>query len=149
MTNSISFPNMIDVSRGAVGVIEGSESIANRCRLLILTEENEMYNSPQFGVGLRRHLWKYNTENEKAFIRDRVAEKLSIYEPCCIADKTEYADGLISSEVDGGIADSNKLKMTLFIYTIYGDAVPVDLTDLQQVIDSAQGEIRCELRWSR
>ena len=138
MTNSISFPNMFDVSRNTVAVLKGNESIANRCKLLILTEENEMYNSPQFGVGLKRHLWKYNTDNEKAIIRDRVVEKLRIYEPCCIPDKTEWMNGLVYTETESSQADANQLKMTLLIYTIYGDELQIDMTDLQQVIESVE-----------
>lgn len=135
MTNSINFPNMIDVSRNTVSVIEGNASIANRCRLMILTEENEMYNSPQYGVGLRRHLWKYNNDNEKAIIRDRIIDKLRIYEPCCIPEKTQYADGLLFTETESNAQDVNKLKMSILIYTIYGDTIEVDFSDLQQVID--------------
>lgn len=135
MTNSINFPNMFDVARNTVSVLHGNESIANRVKLLILTEENEMYNSPQFGVGLKRHLWKYNTDNEKAIIRDRVVDKLRIYEPCCIPDKTEWTDGLIYTETESNAADANKLKMSLILYTVYGDQVDIDMTDLQQVIE--------------
>ena len=136
MTNSISFPNMIDVSRGTVAVLKDNESIVNRCRLLILTEENEMYNSPEFGVGLKRHLWKYNNENEKAIIRDRITEKLRMYEPCCIPEKTEYADGLLYTESEDTPTDVNKLKMSIIIYTIYGDNLNVNISDLQEVIES-------------
>ena len=136
MTNSISFPNMIDVSRGTVAVLKDNESIANRCRLLILTEENEMYNSPEFGVGLKRHLWKYNNENEKAIIRDRITEKLRMYEPCCIPDKTEYADGLLYTESEETPMDADKLKMSIIIYTIYGDNLNINLSDLQEIIES-------------
>lgn len=136
MTNSISFPNMIDVSRGTVAILKDNESIVNRCRLLILTEENEMYNSPEFGVGLKRHLWKYNSDNEKAIIRDRITEKLRMYEPCCIADKTEYADGLLFTETEQTPLDADKLKMSIIIYTIYGDSLNVDLSDLQEIIES-------------
>ena len=135
MTNSISFPNMIDVSRNTVAVLEGNDSIANRSKLLIMTEENEMYNSPQFGVGLKRHLWKYNNENEKAIIRDRITEKLRIYEPCCIPEKTQYADGLVYTETESNPQDTDKLKMSIFIYTIYGENIEVDFSDLQQIID--------------
>jgi phage baseplate assembly protein W len=127
---------MIDVSRGTVAVLKDNESIVNRCRLLILTEENEMYNSPEFGVGLKRHLWKYNNENEKAIIRDRITEKLRMYEPCCIPEKTEYADGLLYTESEDTPADVNKLKMSIIIYTIYGDNLNVNLSDLQEVIES-------------
>lgn len=141
MTTSISFPNMFDVSRNTVTILKDNESIANRCKLLILTEENEMYNSPNFGVGLRRHLWKYNTDNEKAIIRDRITEKLRIYEPCCIPDKTEYADGLLYTESEQSPIDADSLKMTLLIRTIFGNDVKIDFSDLQQIINYANRQL--------
>ena len=141
MTTSISFPNMFDVSRNTVTILKDNESIANRCKLLILTEENEMYNSPNFGVGLRRHLWKYNTDNEKAIIRDRITEKLRIYEPCCIPDKTEYADGLLYTESEQSPIDADRLKMTLLIRTIFGNDVKIDFSDLQQIINYANRQL--------
>ena len=138
MTNSINFPNMFDVARNTVAVIEGTASIANRVKLLILTEENEMYNSPQFGVGLKRHLWKYNNENEKAIIRDRVVEKLRLYEPCCLPEKTEYVDGLVYTETDPSDMDANKLNMSLILYTMYGEPLNIDMSDLQQIIEAVE-----------
>lgn len=138
MTNSINFPNMFDVARNTVAVIEGTASIANRVKLLILTEENEMYNSPQFGVGLKRHLWKYNNENEKAIIRDRVVEKLRLYEPCCLPEKTEYVDGLVYTETDHSDMDANKLNMSLILYTMYGEPLNIDMSDLQQIIEAVE-----------
>lgn len=142
MTTSISFPNMFDVARNTVSVLKGNESIVNRCKLLILTEENEMYNSPEFGVGLKRHLWKYNNENEKAIIRDRITEKLRIYEPCCIPDKTTYADSLLYTEDESNDLDADKLKMSVIIYTIYGDNLNVDFSDLQAIIDYANDKFQ-------
>ena len=129
---------MFDVARNTVAVLKGNGAIVNRVKLMILTEENELYNSPQYGVGLKRHLWKYNTDNEKAIIRDRVVEKLRIYEPCCLPDKTEWADGLLYTESESNGADANKLKMSLILYTIYGDQLNVDMSDLQQVIESVE-----------
>lgn len=126
MTNSLAFPNMFDVSRNAVSVIEGNASIVNRSRLLIISEPTELYNNPNFGVGLKRHLWQYNRENEKALIRDRITDQLRIHEPACDADKTQYADGLLFSG-DGEIVDNdyNRLKITVSIKTVYGDTLEV------------------------
>lgn len=140
MTNSLGFPNMIDVAHNSVNVLHDNESILNRCKLLILTEENELYNSPDYGVGLKRHLWKYISNNERAIIRDRIAAKLRVYEPCCDADKTSYANGLISSDYDETDSDMTHLKMTISIRTILGDDVSIDLSDLQQIIDRANSQ---------
>lgn len=79
---------MFDVARNKVGVLSDNESIVNRSRLLILTEPTELYHNPNFGVGLKRHLWHYNTENEKAILKDRIVEQLRLHEPCCAPDKT-------------------------------------------------------------
>ena len=62
-------------------------SIVNRSKLLILTEPTELYNNPDFGVGLKRHLFQYNNENQKAIIRDRIVEQLRLHEPCVDPDK--------------------------------------------------------------
>lgn len=126
MTNSLSFPNLFDVSRNRVSVLEGNASIVNRSRLLILSEHTSLYNNPDFGVGLKRHLWQYNRDNEKAVIRDRITEQLRLHEPACDADKTQYVDGLLfSGEDETSMQEHNKLKMTVGIKTIYGDILEV------------------------
>lgn len=127
MTNSIAFPNMFNIANNCVSVLEDNTSIVNRTRLLVLTEPTELYNSPNFGVGLKRHLWQYNTENEKAIIRDRIVEQLRIHEPCCDADKTQFADGLLFTGGDEISAQQhNQLKMTIGVQTIFGDKLEID-----------------------
>lgn len=140
MTNSLPFPNMFDVARNRVGVIEDNISVVNRCRLLFLTEPTELYNNPNFGVGLKRHLWQYNTENEKAIIKDRMVEQLRIHEPSCDADKTTFVDGLLftGAETPSHHQEHNKLKMTVAVQTVFGDSLNVSLNDLQQTIDNTQ-----------
>lgn len=128
MTNSLAFPAMFDVIRNRVGVIENNESIVNRTRLLILTEPTELYNNPNFGVGLKRHLWQYNTENEKAVIKDRMISQFELHEPACVADKTQFVDGLLfTGGDDTSIADIDRLKMTVAIQTVYGDIENVEI----------------------
>lgn len=136
MTNSLSFPNMFDVARNKVGVISDNESVVNRSRLLILTEPTELYHNPNFGVGLKRHLWHYNTENEKAILKDRIIEQLRLHEPSCAPDKTSFADGLLFTGVedDTGVNAHNSLMMTVGIQTVFGDVANVDLNDLESVI---------------
>lgn len=140
MTNSLSFPNMFDVARNKVGVISDNESIVNRSRLLILTEPTELYHNPDFGVGLKRHLWHYNTENEKAIMKDRIVDQLRLHEPCCVPDKTAFADGLLFTGVedDNTYQKYNRITMTVGIKTIFGDDVTVKLQDLQSIIDAGQ-----------
>lgn len=128
-TNSIAFPNMFDVSRGCVQVVSDNASIVNRSRLLILTEPTELYNEPNFGVGLKRHLWKYNTPNEQAIIKDRIVDQLRLHEPCVDADKTSFADGLLFSGSEDRKVSSdnyNQLKITVGLHTVYGNQVVVD-----------------------
>ena len=128
-TNSIAFPNMFDVSRGCVQIVSDNASIVNRSRLLILTEPTELYNEPNFGVGLKRHLWKYNTPNEQAIIKDRIVDQLRLHEPCVDADKTSFADGLLFSGSEDRKVSSdnyNQLKMTVGLHTVYGNQVVVD-----------------------
>lgn len=139
-TNSIAWPNLIDVSRNRVSIVEDNVSIVNRSKLLILTEPTELYNNPDFGVGLKRHLFQYNNENQKAIIRDRIVEQLRLHEPCVDPDKTTFADGLLytGSQDSASLAqDANRLKMTVGLSTIYGDNVNIQLNS--NVDDDPQG----------
>lgn len=131
-TNSIPWPNMINVSQNQVAVITDEISVVNRSKLLILTEPTEIYNEPNQGVGLKRHLFKYNNDNEKAIIRDRIVEQLRIHEPQCNADHTQFANGLLfTGTPQAEIAQNyNKLEMTVSIETIFGATVSIDFGDL-------------------
>ena len=55
-TTSLAFPNMFNIATNQVSVIEDTTSVANRTRLLILTEPTELYNNPDFGVLPYQHL---------------------------------------------------------------------------------------------
>lgn len=126
-TTSLSFPQMFDIARNRVGVLEDNTSIVNRAKLLIMTEPTELYNSPDFGVGLKRHLWTYNTENQRAIIRDRIKSQLSLHEPYCDPEKTLFADGLLYTDSEGDtiVQEYNKLKMTVGIITVFGDELSI------------------------
>lgn len=131
-TTSLGFPNMFGVAQNVINVLEDNASIVNRSRLLILTEPTELYNNPQFGVGLKRHLWKYNTENERAIVRDRIVAQLRLYEPCVVPDDTKFADGLSYTGVADPASQSarmNKLDMTIGLVTTYGAKLEVELND--------------------
>lgn len=137
MTNSLAFPVMFNTVNNGVAVLEGNNSIVNRTRLLFLTEPTELYNSPTFGVGLKRYLFQYNNENTKAMMKDRMIDQLRLFEPCCDAAATEFADGLLFSGSNDTITSQpfNRLEMTVALKTVYGDTAKVDLTDLQEIID--------------
>lgn len=142
-TNSLSFPQMFDTARNTVAVLSGDTSILNRTRLLLLTEQTELYNSLNFGVGLKRYIWQYNVSNVRAMIQDRIVEQLRLHEPCVDPDKTSFADGLLVTE-DGNTnisaQDFNKLKMTVGLSTIYTDRVDLDLSDLSETYKYEQGK---------
>jgi len=128
-TTSLAFPNMFNITTNQVSVIENTNSVANRTRLLILTEPTELYNNPDFGVGLKRHLWKYNNEAEKGLVKDRITEQLRLHEPSVYPDKTQFADGLLFSEsqVQNTALDGNTLSMTVALQTVFKDQVNVTL----------------------
>lgn len=131
-TSSLSFPNMFDVARNRFGVLEDNVSIVNRCRLLILTEPTEMYNEPNLGVGLKRHLWQYNNDNQQAIIKDRIVAQLQSYEPYVIAQDTQFSNGLLftgSSDSVNMMQDHNRLKMTVAVKTIYSDTASIDFNN--------------------
>lgn len=127
-TTSLAFPNMINVAGNCVSVKSGKDSITNRVRLLMLTDPTELYNSPDFGVGLKRYLWQYNTPNVSAVIKDRIVQQLRSYEPCVIPDKTSFADGLIFSPDTENML-YNELKMTVGLRTIYEDDLTISLNN--------------------
>lgn len=142
-TTSIAWPNLFDVSRNRVNVVEDNVSIVNRTKLLILTEPTELYNSPTFGVGLKRYLWQYNTANTRSIIQDRIRDQLRLFEPCVDPDGTQFSDGLLfTGDINDEIsADNyNRLQMTIGLATKYGDVLDVELhpDDLQAVIDKSQ-----------
>lgn len=129
-TTSLSFPNMFNLTSNKVAVDEDLNSVTNRSRLLILTEPSELYNNPNFGVGLKRHLWKYNTENERALIKDRIVEQLRLHEPDVEADKTQFADGLLFTgdvnSLDSATA-ANEINMTVALQTTFGKLISLEL----------------------
>lgn len=134
-TTSLAFPNMIDVSSNRVNLVEDAESVVNRVRLLMLTEPTEVYKEPNQGVGLRKHIWQYNTENQKAIIKDKIVEQLRLYEPCVIPDNTQFADGLLftgSNDLTNIEQEYNKLKLTVSLDLSFGDTAEIYLNDLIQ-----------------
>lgn len=130
-TNSIAFPNMFDIARNKVAVIDDNQSIVNRTRLLMLTEPTELYHEPNFGVGLKQYIFHYNTENQKAIVQDRIKEQLRLHEPYVDPDKTQFADGLLftGNDTQQPNQEYNRLKMTVALSCIYGDQLEVKLND--------------------
>lgn len=128
-TTSWAFPNMFNITNNQISIIEDSASVANRTRLLILSEPAELYNNPDFGVGLKRHLWKYNNDSEKGLVRDRITEQLRLHEPCVYPDKTQYSDGLLFSgnSSSNPALDSNTLSLTVALQTVFKDVAQFTL----------------------
>lgn len=127
-TTSLSFPNLFDVAQNRVAVAEDVQSVVNRCRLLILTEPTELYNNPNFGVGLKRHVWQYNTDNQKAIIKDRIIAQLRLHEPCVDVEKTVLSDGLLfTKDYTKPAQEYNQLKLTVMLLTKFGDTAEVKL----------------------
>jgi len=131
-TNSIKFPNMIDVASNKVGLYTDNESVINRTRLLFLSDPTSLYNNPTFGVGLKRFLFQYNQPNTFAMIKDKMVDQLREHEPCVDPDQTVFSPGLISEEENkdpfrNTVKDFNHLKMTVGLRTIYKEEVEVEL----------------------
>lgn len=129
-TTSLKWPNMFDVSRNRVVVAEDNQSVVNRTKLLLMTEPTELYMNPDFGIGLRRHIFQYNTDNQKAIIKDRIIKQLRLHEPCVVPEDTVLADGLVFT---GGQDDPeqkyNKLESTCMLVTKFGNQLEVTLND--------------------
>lgn len=129
-TSSLAFPNMFDVSRNSVAVLEDTESVVNRSRLLILTEPTELYNSPNFGVGMKKYMWQYNNPNIKAMIRDNVVEQLRLHEPYVKPEETNVVDGLLFTGDDTSIDVANQangLDITLSVNTTFETSADIDV----------------------
>ena len=134
-TTSWAFPNMIDPSRNKVQIVEDDASVVNRVRLLMLSDPTELYNEPQFGLGLKRYLWQYNNANTLAIIQSKIIEQLTLFEPSVEPESTSFADGLLFTGEENipSSQEYNQLKMTVGLHTIYGDELNVNLnTDTQE-----------------
>ncbi len=127
-TNSIKFPNLIDVASNRVGLYTDDESVVNRTRLLLLSDTTSLYNNPTFGAGLKRYLFQYNNKNTVALVKDKIVEQLREHEPCVDPDHTSFADGLLFSEegVSTNSSEFNHLKMTVGLRTIYNTELEVE-----------------------
>lgn len=133
-TTSWAWPNLFNISQNRVSVFEDNQSIVSRCRLLMLTEPTELYHEPNQGVGLKRFMYRYNTDNVKAEICDRCKDQFALHEPSVHAPDTEWAEGLKFSGSDDNIITPNEqsghLKMTISVKTIYGDVLQVTPNDI-------------------
>ena len=133
-TTSLSFPNMFNLTSNQVAVDQDLKAVTTRCRLLILTEPSELYNNLDFGVGLRRHLWKYNTENERALIKDRIVAQLRLHEPDVLPEQTQFTAGLLFSGDTNGLSsatEANEVNMTVALQTTFGKSISLDLNSSQ------------------
>lgn len=90
---SWSWPNLFDVARSKVNLYSNTKSLTNRVKLLLLTEPTELYMEPNFGVGLRKHIFKYNNDNVIALIQDELIEQLRLWEPGVIPEETKVVRG--------------------------------------------------------
>lgn len=130
LTTSLAFPNMFNISNNSVSVYEDLQSVTSRTRLLILTSPSELYNSSDFGVGLKNYLWQYNTANTRAIIEKKIIEQLDQHEPCVVANDTRFSDGLAYSTDPGSSSVSNPstdLDLTVAVMTIFHSELSVDL----------------------
>lgn len=129
-TSSLAFPYMFDIARNSVSVLDDNVSIVNRVRLLMLTQPTELYNEPNFGVGLKENLFKYNTDNEKAIILEKVKSQCKLHEPYVVSEDITYSDGLLFTGSSNDATSVNRLEMTIGLPTTYGDTATIESTNL-------------------
>lgn len=137
-TSSIAWPKMFAIARNKVAVYEDNRSVVNRTKLLMLSDPTELYMEPNFGVGLKKYLWQYNNENQKARIKDDIIAQLRLHEPCSVPDDTQFADGLLYTGTSGvqTVKDEQQsLKMTVVVKTTFSTVANVNTSDLQSQID--------------
>lgn len=143
-TSSLAWPNMFSVSRNTVNVYEDSQSVVNRTRLMMLTEPTELFNDPDFGLGLKKYLWHYVSANNKAKIQEDLVAQLRLHEPCVIPDATQMSDGLLytgSDTMSNTYANSEKLEVTFGLQTTFGDKLQINTADVQASVDSMNSSL--------
>lgn len=133
-TTSLAFPNMFTVTQNSVAVLKNEIAVVNRDRLLILTEPTEVYNEPTQGVGLKKYLFTYNNENQKALIKQKIVEQLRLHEPYCDPDETQFAEGNLftGSAGEDTTQKYNKLELTVSIKTVFGASLDVVLDSISK-----------------
>lgn len=130
-TTSLAFPNLFNVTQNRLVVAEDNTSIVNRVKLLILTEPTELYNNLSYGVGLKRYLFQYNSENVLALIKDKIVEQLKLWEPSIDAEKTVITSGLIySGSENPNISDINHLKFTVMLVNKFGQKIELNIDNI-------------------
>ena len=138
--SSWSWPNLFDVSRNKVNLYAGTQSIKNRVKLLLLTEPTELYNEPRFGVGLRKHIFKYNNDNVIALIKDDLIEQLRMWEPGVIPEETTVERSGNNHPDPNNLEVTSKEMNTLELYisvkTIYLQTVDLTITsaDFESIV---------------
>lgn len=122
-TTSIAWPNMFNVARNCVAVHEDGQAVVNRTALLIQSAPGEMFHDPKFGVGLRKHMYTYNTENRRAIIQDDIRKAVAQYEPYVDPASLQFAEGLTS----GIKATENHVAMTVGLTTTFNTSEKVEI----------------------
>ena len=129
-TSSFSFPNIFDVARNKVSTKEDSESITSRIRLMMLTEPSELYGNPNYGLGLRRYIFQYNSDNVIPQIRERLVEQLRLWEPSVDPESTVVTRGLLDESNPG--VQGNNLDLTVSVKTVYGTTLSIEISTTLQ-----------------
>lgn len=128
-TTSLSFPNLIDVSRNRLGVLTDDESVTNRVSCLLRINQTEVYNIPELGSSLEKYLFTYNNDNQRAIMKDFILRQLDAWEPQVDAAQSTVEDGLLFEE-DGLESIKEELqhvKLTVKMKTMYGTTANLNL----------------------
>jgi uncharacterized protein len=76
----ISFPPRLSAD-GRMVWSEGEQNIREAIRVILMTEERERINLPDFGGGLNQYLFEPNTVMTRHLIQDRIVKALAAWEP--------------------------------------------------------------------
>lgn len=141
--SSLSWPNMFDVARNKVGLYTDLQSVANRVKLLMLTEPTELYMNPKFGLGLKKYLFTYNNDNVIAMIRDSLVEQLRLWEPSVIPEETlvERSGNSVRPYDPESAVENNNLNLTVTLKTIYDAEVKFNVGSSDLSTNSTKGSI--------
>lgn len=76
----MSFPPRVGTD-GHVAWSEGDENVRESIRVILMTEQRERLQLPEFGAGLARFLFEPNTAATRFLIQERIGETLARWEP--------------------------------------------------------------------
>ena len=98
----IAFPPRVGVD-GRVAWSSGEANVRESIRVILMTEQRERLQHPEFGGGLAAVLFEPNTASTHQLIRDRIERALARWEPR-VQVESVIVESASTAEVDAALA---------------------------------------------